>query len=215
MPRHLVPTLAGAALVSLPGGVVEEASAPPAVPAPPAETLVAAAEPAEETEELRDPQVERIALFLARRRTGLSEFEIEPLARKIVAEARRHGIDPGLVMALMHVESRFDAFAVSPVGALGLMQILPSTGEEVAHREGVEWRGAQTLFDPLVNVQLGVAYLKELASRYGDVPTALAAYNWGPGHIDRRLRRGRTLPKVYPRLVLEARASTPQGDLSS
>ena len=54
-------------------------------------------------------------------------------------------------------------------------------------------------------MKLGVAYLKWLESRYdGDVPTALAAYNWGPGHIDRRLRRGRALPTEYPRLVLDA-----------
>ena len=84
------------------------------------------------------------------------------------------------------------------------MQILPSTGEELAGELGVTWLGPQTLFDPFVNVRLGVAYLKELTERYGNTSSALAAYNWGPGHIDRRIRRGVPLPKAYPALVMEA-----------
>jgi len=144
---------------------------------------------------------------LDRRRTGLAPHELDALARAIITEARRHQLDPALVMAVMHVESRFHNFALSPVGAMGLMQILPSTGEELAAKHGVAWYGPQTLFDPIANVQLGVAYLKELSDRFGNVSTALAAYNWGPGHIDRRLRRGRQLPRDYPRLVLEAHAA--------
>jgi soluble lytic murein transglycosylase len=90
------------------------------------------------------------------------------------------------------------------VGALGLMQVLPSTGEELARKHGVVWRGAETLFDPLVNVKLGVAYLKQLSDRYSHVPTALAAYNWGPGRIDKRIRRGDTLPKIYVKKIMRA-----------
>jgi soluble lytic murein transglycosylase len=140
----------------------------------------------------------------ARGQTGMTESEIAELARTIVEESRRHAIDPGLVLAVIHVESRYGAYVVSAVGAMGLMQILPSTGEELAEREGVVWRGPQTLFDPIVNVRLGVAYLKELTDRYGNTAMALAAYNWGPGRIDRRLRRGTPMPKIYPALVLEA-----------
>ena len=134
----------------------------------------------------------------------MTESEIAQLARTIVKESRRHDIDPALVLAVIHVESRFGAYVVSPVGAMGLMQILPSTGAELAVREGIIWRGPQTLFDPIVNVRLGVAYLKELTDRYGDTTLALAAYNWGPGRIDRRLRRGTPMPKIYPALVFEA-----------
>ena len=110
-----------------------------------------------------------------------------------------------LVLAVIAVESGGHAFAVSPVGALGLMQILPPTGEELAQKLGVSWKGAQTLFDPYVNVRLGSAYLRELADRYdGELSTALVAYNWGPGRIDRRIRRGSPLPKKYARLVFDA-----------
>ncbi len=167
----------------------------PAVSAPPAAS-------APEIEE--DEDVRAVAEFLATRRTALTRAETDVLARVIVEESRRHELDTQLVLALMHVESRFDAFALSPVGAMGIMQILPSTGEEMAGKLGIPWHGAQTLFDPVANVRLGVAYLKQLESRYADIPTALAAYNWGPGHIDRRLRRGRALPTQYPGLVLEA-----------
>lgn len=155
----------------------------------------------------RDASVERVAAHLARyaHRTGLTDRELQVLAETIVSESRRHGLEPSLVLAVMHVESRYDTFAVSNKDALGLMQILPSTGEWLAPQVGVEWLGPQTLFDPIVNVRLGVAYLRQLLNRYdGSVATALAAYNWGPGHIDGRLRRGIPLPTVYAQLVLGA-----------
>jgi soluble lytic murein transglycosylase len=87
---------------------------------------------------------------------------------------------------------------------MGLMQLLPATGEELAHRMGIDWKGPDTLFDPTVNVKLGTAYLRELADRYGSVHTALAAYNWGPGRIDRRLRRGARVPSRYIEQVMRA-----------
>jgi len=142
--------------------------------------------------------------FASQPRMGLTGPEIETVARAIVDESKRHDIDPSLVLAVIHVESRYDAFAVSSAGALGLMQILPATGRELAARTGVDWTGPRTLFDPVANVRLGVAYLKQLSDRYRSTSMALAAYNWGPGHIDRRLRSGTPLPTTYPALVFEA-----------
>jgi soluble lytic murein transglycosylase-like protein len=154
-----------------------------------------------------DPQVAAVVEYLSSRDTGLVREEIDALARALVLEARSHRLDLALVMAVMHVESRYHNFALSPAGAVGLMQILPSTGEELARREGIPWRGPQTLLDPVTNVRLGIAYLRELADRYrGDLQAALAAYNWGPGHVDRRLEEGVALPSEYPGLVWQARA---------
>jgi soluble lytic murein transglycosylase-like protein len=154
-----------------------------------------------------DPDVASVSAYLATRNTGLIGKEVDVLARTIVAEARRRQLDLALVMAVMHVESRFNNFALSPAGALGLMQILPSTGEELARREGIPWRGSQTLLDPSTNVRLGITYLRELSDRYdGDLWAALAAYNWGPGHVDRRLQDGVELPSHYPSLVWQARS---------
>jgi soluble lytic murein transglycosylase-like protein len=201
VPRALTATLAIAALSALSCNVFSMAprELPPVSTPPPAHT-------ASDQTELADAEISSIRAFLETQRTGLAHFEVDQLAQTIVAEAHRNALDPVLVMALIHVESRFNSFAVSPVGALGLMQILPSTGEEIAAELGVAWHGPQTLFDPTVNVRLGVAYLRQLSKRYGDLPTALAAYNWGPGRIDRRIQRGTTLPTDYPRLVLEAHA---------
>jgi soluble lytic murein transglycosylase-like protein len=149
-----------------------------------------------------------IAEQLASRRTGLGRSEIARLAAAVVSEARARDFDPSLVLAVIEVESGFDNFAVSPVGALGLMQILPSTGEALARRLGIPWRGSRTLFDPVANVRLGVAYLHELRERFGHLPTALAAYNWGPGRIGRWVRSGSALPVHYAQRVLSARAET-------
>jgi soluble lytic murein transglycosylase len=209
IPEPPAPPPAAEPVAELPAEPVPEPAAEPAPavkPAPPPARKVAVAAKARGS----DPVVQAVHehLLRYRHRTGLTEREIEHLARCVVAEARRHDFDPGLVLAVMHVESRYDAFAVSNKDAMGLMQILPSTGEWMAGKLGVRWDGPQTLFDPVANTRLGVAYLRELTDRYGSLQTALSAYNWGPGRIDERLRRGTPLPHVYARLVLEAYGRT-------
>jgi soluble lytic murein transglycosylase len=170
---------------------------PPVSAQPPASARATAA---------REAEIAAIVTALARRPTGLTPGELDEVARTVVGEADRHALEPSLVLAVMHVESRYYNFAVSPVGAMGLMQVMPETGEELAARLGIRWTGPQTLFEPTVNIRLGVAYLRQLSDRYGSLSTALAAYNWGPGRIDRRLRLGTAMPEQYPSLVLEALA---------
>ena len=167
-------------------------------PAPPAEVAAPDA-PLDEAEEIR-----LVRSQLEGQHTGLSPREVGNLARTIVVESRRYGLETQLVLAVMKVESSFYHRAVSPVGAMGLMQILPSTGKEMAHALDIPWRGAHTLFDPQVNVKLGIAYLNLLEDRYQSVPKALAAYNWGPGRIDSRMRRGAELPRLYVTQVMKA-----------
>jgi soluble lytic murein transglycosylase-like protein len=140
---------------------------------------------------------------LRRRGSVLSARQAVNLAQVIIEEADRHDLEPALVLAVIQVESSGRPTAVSPVGARGLMQIMPPTGKELADRNGIPWDGPDTLFDPAVNVKLGVAYLRKLTDRYQDVATALAAYNWGPGRIDRRIRSGKGVPTLYPDRVLE------------
>lgn len=182
------------------------ARALPPVSAPPPEAAAASAPPGPASR--GEPLAVSIGEHIGRHHTGLTEYEVAELARTIVAEARRHELDPTLVLAVMSVESRYYNFAVSPAGAMGLMQVMPETGEEIAAQLGIPWRGSRTLFDPIANVRLGVAYLKQLSERYDSLPTALAAYNWGPGRIDRRLRRGAQVPTDYPHLVKEAHGAT-------
>lgn len=147
---------------------------------------------------------------------SLSSEEVERTARVLVREAQTRGIDVGLVLAVIEIESHFDAFAVSRVGAIGLMQLMPRTGEYLAERHGVDWHGPRTLFDPAANVLLGVAYLEELRDRFDELSTALAAYNHGPSAIRRRVRTGAPVPARYARAVLAAweRSSREAGSAS-
>lgn len=107
-------------------------------------------------------------------------FERLPVTRydpMIVEEARALGVDPLLVKAVIHVESRFDRLAVSKRGAAGLMQLMPKTGRHF---------GADNRFDPRQNVRAGVTYLKQLLTRFrGDHRLALAAYNAGETAVAR------------------------------
>jgi soluble lytic murein transglycosylase-like protein len=131
------------------------------------------------------------------------EGEAAALAERIVSLAARHGLEPELILAVIQVESNFHPTIRSRAGAVGLMQLLPSTGLEVAQRLGMPWRGHRTLRDPHRNVELGTAYLVELLERFeGDEALALAAYNQGPGRVERLMRKGRRVPLWYSFQVL-------------
>lgn len=94
-----------------------------------------------------------------------------------IAVARRHGLDPDLVLAVVGVESAFEPTAVSPKGAQGLMQLMPSTAAAL---------GVEDAFDPAENLDGGVRHLGFLLALYGgDVVRALAAYNAGEGAVAR------------------------------
>ena len=98
----------------------------------------------------------------------------------ILREAERNSLDAELVKAVVWAESNFDAAAVSPKGAIGLMQLMPET----ARRYGV--KDARTLRDPEHNVAVGARHLRELMNRYeGNVTLALAAYNAGTGAVQK------------------------------
>lgn len=154
-------------------------------------------------EEAEDP-AQMVYEELVWRHTGLSDRDLREVSAAIVAEAARHDMDWRLVMAVIQVESGGYNFAVSHVGAMGLMQIMPPTGSQLAGELGLVWRGQDTLLDPIMNVKMGVSYLRQLADRYdGSWSAALAAYNWGPGRIDSRIRRGAGLPRLYAEQVLK------------
>lgn len=109
----------------------------------------------------------------------------------IQAEAKRHGLDPYTVAGLIRQESVFDPRAKSRANALGLMQLLPSTGQLVARKQGAGRITNEQLYNPKLNIQLGTAYLAEMLNKYGKIEYAAAAYNGGPGRVSKWLT---TLP---------------------
>jgi soluble lytic murein transglycosylase len=99
--------------------------------------------------------------------------------------ARNYRLDPDLLAAVIYQESKFRARARSSSGAVGLMQLLPSTAEGIAvHTGGTQFR-VSDLYDPEINVRYGAWYLRHLIEKYGDERTALAAYNAGQDNVDR------------------------------
>jgi soluble lytic murein transglycosylase len=126
-------------------------------------------------------EAEGLGVVKAVRRTGLPDRQQRRLAAAIVREAGKNQLDPLLVVALIGVESSFNNFAVSEVGALGLMQIMPDTGKWLLGRRGQKLSRPTNLFDFELNVELGTAYLADLISRFGSIEAALVAYNAGPG----------------------------------
>lgn len=100
-----------------------------------------------------------------------------PFGEIIHEKAAKYDVDPALVAAVMEAESRFKHRAKSPVGATGLMQLMPKTGR---------WMGARDLYDPEQNVDAGAKYLKYLEGRFdGNLKKTIAAYNAGEGTVRR------------------------------
>ncbi|MDT9000939.1 lytic transglycosylase domain-containing protein [Paucibacter sp. APW11] len=105
---------------------------------------------------------------------------MDPLVQ---ATAQRHDIDPLLLHALAHVESRHRSEAVSPAGARGLMQLMPATARGVGVADG-------GLHEPAQNLEASARYLKLLQQRFGnELSLVLAAYNAGEGAVERHGRR--------------------------
>ena len=95
-------------------------------------------------------------------------------------EAAKNAIDPAWVAAEIRAESVFNPKARSGANAMGLMQVLPSTGAATAKSLGLPWGGANSLYDSDTNIMLGTAYLRQMENKYGTPYVAIAAYNAGP-----------------------------------
>ena len=136
---------------------------------------------------------------------GRMDFSRYPMtyAPEIRAAAAEFSLDPAYVASVVLAESSFDAEAVSSAGAIGLMQIMPATGEWIAGKLEDEPFDVQRLYQPEVNLRYGCWYLRFLLDRYDeDMYTASTAYHQGQGRVDQWLedpqysQDGRTLTAI-------------------
>jgi soluble lytic murein transglycosylase len=142
------------------------------------------------------------AIFTFNSGPGLRYYTLRfPLASQdgVVSQAQQAGIDPAWAYGILRQESAWMSDAQSGADARGLMQLLPSTGAEVARRNGLPWSGGDSLYDPTINVELGTRYLAQVAARFDDAPwLTSAAYNAGPGRVNQWLdARGTLQPDLF------------------
>lgn len=108
----------------------------------------------------------------------------------VVPAANRYGLDPNLLLAVMRVESAYQKHIVSYAGAVGLMQIMPRTGQLIAHALGHDHFTPADLLDPSLNVEFAAWYLASLIRRFdGRLPLAIASYNGGPHNVRRWMQQ--------------------------
>ncbi len=138
--------------------------------------------------------------------------QVPALARHLMRLCKTHHFDPALILSLINVESRFKIKAVSPVGAKGLMQLMPGTAQFMARRLKMPYKGDRALFDPFTNLTLGVNYLSFLKEKYRGRSSYfhIAAYNIGPARLDYLIGRSKGFKPTQTKYYFEKiRAGVP------
>jgi len=170
--------------------VVEAPAEPPSVPAEIASPI--------------EPSLKgRLAALLVERAPDMRPVDRARVAGAIETAHRNHRVDPVLVLAVIRQESHFRANARGPGNSIGLMQVRPFVGADVARRHNIPWAGVKTLLDPAANVQIGACYLGEMLEMFHDPALAIAAYNMGPTRVRRMVARGHIPKPAYLGSVLK------------
>lgn len=118
------------------------------------------------------------------------------ITQTLIAESQRLELDPIFVLAVIQTESSFNTKARGTSGEIGLMQILPKTGEWIAKKYKIPWDGEKTLLDPVTNIKIGVAYFAHLRNEFESrAYHYLPAYNMGPKNMR---RVSRTIGSIAP-----------------
>ncbi len=150
----------------------------------------------------REQKIQEILTVLERYQPGLFNVKKEELARVIYEEATRYNHDPKFILALIAIESSFQNGSVSDQGAKGLMQIMPYVAQSLSKELGIEWRGDLTLFDPFINIRMGIHYLTQLILDFDDLKVALTAYNYGPTYVKGLIEKKQRIPIHFYNRVL-------------
>jgi soluble lytic murein transglycosylase len=150
----------------------------------------------------RKQTIQEILAVLERHQTGLANVTKEELAEAIYEEATRYNHDPKFILAVIAIESEFHNWSVSEKGAKGLMQIMPYVAQSIAQELGIEWSGDRTLFNPILNIRMGIYYLSRLLLDFDDLELAVTAYNYGPTYVKGLIERKERVPLHYYRRLL-------------
>lgn len=125
------------------------------------------------------------------------------IANTIIEESEKYGFDPIFLMAVIENESSFNPKAIGTSGEIGLMQITPQTAEWITKKYNLDWKGKNSLKDPITNIRIGSAYLAYLREKFEfQSQLYLAAYNMGSTNVRRALEK-QILPKEYPSRVMK------------
>ena len=142
---------------------------------------------------------------------------LRPYETQLVDAAREHGVPVRLLAIITMLESRGNPDARSPIGARGLMQIMPATAARIAAERGIDGHSPERLDDPAYNIDMGAYYLAQQLRAFGDVELAAAAYNAGPSRVRAHVDEGTALPDETVRYrervasaLAESRATTTQ-----
>ncbi|MBU0478165.1 lytic transglycosylase domain-containing protein [bacterium] len=131
-----------------------------------------------------------IILLLAKTLAGPIKYA--PIVYK---SAQKYNIDPALIMAVIEIESKFNAKAVSKAGATGLMQIMPKTAKSLSRELNIKKYNKDFLYNPEINIKIGTYYLKKLLQEFNnDIDLSLGAYNGGIGNIKKWQRQKKEIP---------------------
>ena len=131
-----------------------------------------------------------VAVILAFPR-WITIFYPQPHHDLVLAASCEYQIDPNLVFAIIRAESKYQTSAESPVGAKGLMQIMPETAAWIAEKQGIENFTADELHNPETNINFGCWYIASLNQEFdGQIPLIIAAYNAGHGKVQQWVNSG-------------------------
>lgn len=124
------------------------------------------------------------------------------LAELIIEKSKQYDMDPFLVLAVIKTESNFRSYVVSNKGAVGLMQIKPSTASIIAEEISYPYSGSHSLNNGKINIMLGMHYIAKMMEKFNDIELALEAYNMGPSRLRKNLRKGTKLGFRYSKKVI-------------
>lgn len=164
----------------------------------------------EVVEKPRPKDLVKVYNIVKSHRADITDSEAWRVSEVILEESLKRNLDPMLVVAVIEVESRFQYSMISPLGARGIMQIMPDTGKSLTETVGrelglppVAYR-PEFLDDPILNIRMGVYYLYDLRKQFRNLNLALVAYNAGPAELQNRLENNQEFSHEYANVVLDA-----------